>query len=303
MSQYPLMVVGTVAIDAVETPFGRRDTVFGGSASYFSYAASFFTPVELVAVVGKDFPEEYRNVLKERSIGLDQLEVRDGKTFHWEGKYGSDLNSAQTLKTDLNVLLEFKPNLGKNCDPDYLFLANIDPDLQLEVLNQVKRPKCKFIASDTMNFWIDGKRTQLDKVLARIDMLVVNDGEARLLTKESNLIKAGKAIQRLGPGIVIVKKGEHGALVFHEQNFFMLPAFPLEEVFDPTGAGDTFAGAVMGFIAKTGRFDFEGVKAAVTYGSIVASFTVESFGLERLRSLKNSEIETRLAQFKKLCLF
>src|SRR3989338_7383383 len=193
--QYSLMVVGTVAIDSVETPFGKKDAVFGGSASYFSYAASFFAPVELIAVVGEDFPEEYRRILEERPIGLDHLGTSKGKTFHWKGKYGSDLNTAHTLDTQLNVLLAFKPELKKDREPEYLFLANIDPSLQLEVLSQVKRPKCKFVACDSMNYWIEGKPSELAKVLTRVDMIVVNDGEARLLAKESNLIKAARKIQ------------------------------------------------------------------------------------------------------------
>ncbi|MBI1978267.1 MAG: sugar kinase [Candidatus Omnitrophica bacterium] len=302
-SQYPLMVVGTVAIDSVETPFGKRDRVFGGSASYFSYAASFFSPVELIAVVGEDFPAEYRKILEERPIGLEHLTVCPGKTFYWKGKYESDLNTAHTLDTQLNVLLEFKPKLQANREPEYLFLANIDPTLQLEVLNQVKRPKCKFVACDTMNFWIEGKPGELAKVLKRVDMVVVNDGEARLLAKEANLIKAGRKIQNLGPGTVIIKKGEHGALLFHEERFFSLPAYPLEDVFDPTGAGDTFAGGVMGYLTKTGDLDFDHFKQALAHGAIVASFTVENFGLDRLRTLRNSEIEERLNHFKELCHF
>ncbi len=300
---YPLMVVGTVAIDSVETPFGRKDSVFGGSASYFSYAASFFTPIELIAVVGQDFPKEYRNILEERPIGLDHLVTSSGKTFHWKGKYETDLNTAQTLDTQLNVLLDFKPQLKPDRAPEYLFLANIDPVLQLDVLNQAKRPKCKFIACDTMNFWISGKRPELAKVLKRVDMIVLNDGEARQLAGEANLFKAARNIQGMGPGTVIIKKGEHGALLFYGPQFFVLPAYPLEEVFDPTGAGDTFAGGVMGYLVKTGEINFENLKRAVVYGAVVASFTVEAFGLERLRKLQAADIETRLAQFRKLCHF
>lgn len=303
MNEYPLMVVGTVAIDSVETPFGKKDAVFGGSASYFSYAASFFTSIDLIAVVGEDFPAAYRNVLKERPIGLDHLVTQPGKTFHWKGKYESDLNTAHTLDTQLNVLLDFEPKLKTGREPEYLFLANIDPDLQLNVLDQVKRPKCKWVACDTMNFWIQGKLNELGKVLKRIDMLVVNDGEARLLAKEANLVKAAKKIQRMGPEVVVVKKGEHGAFLFYGEQFFMLPAYPLEEVFDPTGAGDTFAGALMGYLAKTGDLSFDNLKRAVVNGSVMASFTVEDFGLERLRRLKTKEIEERHQAFKKLCLF
>ncbi len=300
---YPLMVVGTVAIDSVETPFGKKDSVFGGSASYFSYAASFFTPIELIAVVGQDFPEEYRNILKERPIGLEHLTTGSGKTFHWKGKYETDLNTAHTLDTQLNVLLDFKPQLKAGHEPEYLFLANIDPVLQLDVLNQVKRPKCKFIACDTMNFWISGKRSELANVLKRVDMIVLNDGEARQLAGEANLFRAARKIQGMGPGTVIIKKGEHGALLFYGPQFFVLPAYPLEEVFDPTGAGDTFAGGVMGYLVKTGEINFENLKRAIVYGAVVASFTVEAFGLERLRKLQNADIETRLTQFRKLCHF
>lgn len=297
------MVIGTVAIDEVETPFGKRDSVFGGSASYFSYAASFFTKVELMAIVGKDFPIEYRKILEEHSIGLDHLQVTEGKTFRWKGKYESDLNSALTLDTQLNVLLDFKPELRPESPPEFLFLANIDPLLQMNVLDQVKRPKCKFIACDTMNFWINGKRKELDSVLKKVDLFVLNDGEARLLTKEMNLIRAGRKIQQMGPGTVVVKKGEHGAFLFCSEKFFSVPAYPLEEVFDPTGAGDTFAGGMMGYLVKSGDLGFENLKRAVVCGSIVASFTVEDFGLDRLRKLKLNEIEERIEQFKKLCHF
>ena len=303
VGRYPLLVVGTVAIDSVETPFGRKDAVFGGSASYFSYAASFFAPVELVAVVGEDFPKDYRRILEERRIGLDHLEIARGKTFHWKGKYGSDLNTALTLDTQLNVLLGFKPKLKSDREPQYLFLANIDPDLQLEVLNQVKRPKCRLVACDTMNYWIGGKRTKLGQVLKRVDMVVINDGEARLLAGEPNLIKAARKIQTMGPGTVIIKKGEHGALLFHDGQFFILPAYPLEDVFDPTGAGDSFAGGVMGYLAKTGDLGFDNLKKAVVHGAMIASFTVEDFGLERLRTLRDRELEERLDDFRKICLF
>lgn len=301
--KYPLMVVGTVAIDSVETPFGKRESVFGGSASYFSYAASFFTPVELVAVVGEDFPVEYRKVLEKRPIGLDHLVTSHGKTFHWKGQYGSDLNTAHTLDTQLNVLLQFKPKLKRDRKPEYLFLANIDPILQMEVLDQVKRPKCRLVACDTMNFWIEAKRLELEKVLKRVDMIIINDGEARLLAQEVNLIKAARKIQANGPGTVIIKKGEHGAFLFHGEQFFILPAFPLEEAFDPTGAGDSFAGGVMGYLAKTNDLGFENLKRAMVRGAVIASFTVERFGLERLTTLTDNEIESRLSDFRKLSLF
>ena len=299
----PLAVVGTVAIDAVETPFGKKDRVFGGSASYFSYSASFFTSVALVAAIGRDFPDEYRSVLAERKIDLSQLEVAGDKTFFWRGKYGADLNSAQTLETQLNVLLDFNPVLKFKKRPDFLFLANIDPVLQGRVLDQLEKPRLKFVACDTMNYWIQNKRKDLLKVIARVDCLVANDGEARQLTGQANLIRAGHLIKEMGPDIVVIKKGEHGALLFYEQHFFALPAYPLEEVFDPTGAGDTFAGGMMGYLAAQGEVNFEIMKRAVAVGSTVASFTVEDFGLERLRRLKAKEIQQRLDLFKKISTF
>lgn len=302
-SAEPLTVIGTVAIDAVETPFGKRDRVFGGSASYFSYAASFFTPVSLVAVVGTDFPEEYRKVLQERPIDLSHLQAVEGKTFFWRGKYGSDLNSAQTLDTQLNVLTQFDPVLRYKNTPACLFLANVDPVLQEKVLDQIERPRLKFAACDTMNFWIHTKKQELLKVIARVDCLVLNDGEARDLTGETNLIRAAQKIKGMGPGQVVIKKGEHGVLLFDGQNFFALPAYPLESVFDPTGAGDTFAGGMMGYLASTQDFSFDNLKKAVAVGSIVASFTVEDFGLERLRKLKKEDIFSRLDLFKKISSF
>lgn len=302
-SQFPLMVVGTVAIDSVATPFGKQDRVFGGSAAYFSYASSFFVSVDLVAVVGRDFPQEYRKILEERPIGLEHLAVRDGKTFHWSGKYEADMNAAQTLATDLNVLLQFEPQLKSGHEPEYLFLANIDPNLQMDVLNQVKRPRCRFVACDTMNYWIENKRAELKKVLARVDMVVINDGEARLLARDVNLVKAARKIQTLGPEIVVIKKGEHGALLFYGEKFFALPAYLLEEVFDPTGAGDSFAGGLMGYLAKTKDLSFDNMRQALVQGAVIASFTVENFGLERLRTLRDGDIEKRLEEFRKICQF
>lgn len=299
----PLVVIGTVAIDAVETPFGKRPRVFGGSASYFSYAASFFTPVGLVAVVGKDFPKEYRSILEERPIDLSHLEITDGKTFFWQGKYETDLNTAHTLDTQLNVLLKFDPKLNYESDPAFLFLANVDPVLQNRVLDQVEKPRMKFVACDTMNYWIRNKKSDLLKLLARIDCLILNDGEARELVNEPNLIRAAQKIRDLGPDHVIIKKGEHGVLVFYDSQFFALPAYPLESVFDPTGAGDSFAGGVMGYLASTGDVSFENIKRAVAYGSIVASFVVEDFGMESLRKIKKADLEKRLEVFKMISRF
>ena len=302
-SKFPLAVIGTVAIDEVETPFGKRERAFGGSASYFSYAASFFTPVSLVAVVGKDFPAEFRKVLEERPIDLSHLNYTDGKTFFWRGKYQFDMNTAETLETQLNVLSDFTPRLKFQTNPDFVFLANIDPILQEQVLEQIGKPKARFLACDTMNFWITNKKKDLLRVLSHVDGIVINDGEARQLAEESNLIRAAQKIRSWGPGKVIIKKGEHGALVFDEGKFFALPAYPLETVFDPTGAGDTFAGALMGYLAKTGDVSFENLKRAVAYGAVVASFTVENFSLDRLRKLDLKQIEERLAIFRKVCSF
>jgi len=296
-------VIGTVAIDEVETPFGRRERAFGGSASYFSYAASFFTPVSLVAVIGKDFPKEFRKILEERPIDLSHLQTTHGKTFFWRGRYQFDMNTAETLETQLNVLTEFSPQIHFKTNPDFVFLANIDPVLQERVLEQIGRPKARFVACDTMNFWITHKKPELLRVLSHVDGIVVNDGEARQLSQETNLIKAAQKIRSWGPGKIIIKKGEHGALVFDEGNFFALPAFPLESVFDPTGAGDSFAGAMMGYLAKTGDMGFENLKRAVAYGAVVASFTVENFSLDRLRSLNLAEIDERLGLFRKICSF
>lgn len=299
----PLAVVGTVAIDAVETPFGKKDRVFGGSATYFSYAASFFTPVALVAVVGRDFPDEYRAVLEERPIDLSHLQVMNGKTFSWRGKYESDLNTAKTLETQLNVLLDFNPKLHFPQKPDFLFLANIDPVLQGRVLDQLEKPRLKFVACDTMNYWIASKKKELLEVLARVDALVLNDGEARELTGESNLIRAAQKVKNMGPDHVVIKKGEHGVLLFYESQFFALPAYPLESVFDPTGAGDTFAGGLMGYLSATGDLSFENIKRAVAFGSVAASFAVEDFGLESLRRIQRRDLEARLDLFRKISTF
>jgi len=298
-----LLVTGTVAVDSVETPFGSRDSVFGGSASYFSYSASFYSPVSLVAVVGEDFPDEYRSVLKEREINLGGLQVLPGKTFRWKGKYESDLNVAHTLDTELNVLQEFNPKLPEGQSVEYLFLANIDPDLQSKLIDETQGNRPKLIAMDTMNFWISSKREALEKVLSRVDLLVVNDGEARDLAQEPNLIKAGRMIQNMGPSRVIIKKGEHGVLLFDESKFLALPAYPLESVFDPTGAGDTFGGGLMGYLSKTDDLSFQNLKKAVAYATIMGSFVVEDFGLERMRRLKYEEIEERLATFRELSSF
>ncbi len=297
-----IVVVGTVAFDTVETPFGKGENVLGGSATYFSTSASFFTDVSLVAVVGEDFPDEHVSFLQSRDINTDGLQRIPGKTFHWTGRYGYDLNEAQTLDTQLNVLMEFKPDLPESYrDAEYLFLANIDPDLQMEVLQQVRNPK--LVACDTMNFWISSKPEALKKVLQKVDIVVINEGEARQFTGEANLVKAARKIIDLGCKRLVVKRGEYGVLMFTADSVFAAPAYPLEEVFDPTGAGDTFAGGFMGYLANSGDLTEEGIRQAIVFGSVMASFNVEDFSLDRMKRLDYHEIEARYRSFKSLTTF
>jgi sugar/nucleoside kinase (ribokinase family) len=297
-----LLVVGSVALDSVKTPFGTATEALGGSATYFSYAASFFTTVRVVAVVGEDFPQEHLELLKGRGVDLTGLQVVKGRTFRWSGEYGYDLNEAHTLATHLNVFADFRPTLPEPLRrPSFLFLANIDPELQLQVLHQVTRPR--LVALDTMNFWITGKRSALLKVLSEVDAVVINDAEARQLTQEPNLIKAARTILSYGPKIIVVKRGEYGALMVNGGRFFFAPAYPLESVFDPTGAGDTFAGGFMGSLAGQGDLSETTLRRAIVHGSVMASFTVEDFSLDRLRRLTPSEIEQRCAAFHDLVRF
>jgi sugar/nucleoside kinase (ribokinase family) len=297
-----ILVIGSVAFDSVETPFGRGDDVLGGSATYFSTSASFFTGVQLVAVVGDDFPEEHKDFLSSRGVDLAGLQTRPGETFRWKGRYGYDLNEAQTLETHLNVFETFHPQLPESYrKAEYVFLANIDPELQLEVLNQVERPK--LIACDTMNFWIEGKRDALVRTLGHVDILVINEAEVRQLADEANLVKASRAVLAMGPKTLVVKRGEYGVLVFTEHSIFSAPAYPLEEVFDPTGAGDTFAGGFMGYLAATNNLSDETIRKATVFGSVMASFTVEDFSLNRLRKLSWQEIEERFLRFQALTAF
>jgi sugar/nucleoside kinase (ribokinase family) len=297
-----IVVVGTVAFDTVETPFGRGENVLGGSATYFSTSASFFTDLSLVAVVGDDFPEEHLQFLRSREIDLKGLQKIPGKTFHWSGKYGYDLNEAQTLDTQLNVLLEFKPELPESYrDTEVLFLANIDPELQLQVLDQVKNPR--LTACDSMNFWISSKPEALKEVIKRVDIVVIKEGEARMFTGEPNLVKAARQIIALGCKRLVVKRGEYGVLMFTADTVFAAPAWPLEEVFDPTGAGDTFAGGFMGYLANSGDFSEEGMRQALVFGSVMASFNVEDFSLNRMKRLSYPEIEGRYRSFKGLTSF
>ena len=297
-----LLVVGSVALDSVKTPFGQGTEVLGGSATYFSYAASFFTQVRLVAVVGEDFPVEHLDLLRERQVDLTGLQRAQGRTFRWTGEYGYDLNEAKTLDTQLNVFADFSPHLPEHYRrPNFLFLANIDPRLQLEVVRQVERPR--LVAMDTMNFWITGKRQALERTMGEVDALIINDGEARQLTQEPNLVKAAEAVLALGPKLVVIKRGEYGALLFAYGNFFFAPAFPLASVLDPTGAGDSFAGGFMGALARAGDIDEASLRRAVVYGSVMASFAVEDFSLRRLTRLRPEEIEERYKAFQDMVTF
>ncbi|MBN8664720.1 MAG: bifunctional hydroxymethylpyrimidine kinase/phosphomethylpyrimidine kinase [Chitinophagales bacterium] len=300
-----LIVVGTMAFDAIETPFGKSDKIVGGSGTYVAYAASnFVQPVQQVSIVGYDFPEEEMNYLKSRGVVLDGVEiVPDKKSFFWAGKYHMDMNSRDTLVTDLNVLADFNPVLPESYkETEFLMLGNLMPKLQKSVIEQMtKRPK--LIVMDTMNFWMESAMDDLKEVLTMVDVLLVNDSEARQLTNEYSIVKAAKKILTMGPKYLIIKKGEHGALLFHENQVFFAPALPLEEVFDPTGAGDTFAGGFMGHLAKTKDISFENMKTAIIVGSAMASFCVEKFGPERLRSLTKAEIDERLQEFVQLVNF
>jgi len=295
-------VVGSVAFDSVKTPFGEAEEVLGGSATYFSTSASYFTDVKLVAVVGEDFPEKHVNFLKSRKIDVDGLQRSSGETFRWKGEYGFDLNEAKTLDTRLNVFESFKPDIPDSYrDTEVVFLANIDPVLQREVLAQVKNPS--LVCCDTMNFWIEGKRDELVKTLGEVDILLINEGEARELANDPNLVKAAAVIRGMGPKTLIIKRGEYGALMFSEDGIFAAPAYPLESVFDPTGAGDTFAGGFVGYLANVKNLDSRSMRQAIVFGSVMASFNVEDFSLNRMRSLDYSEIEARYREFKALTHF
>jgi sugar/nucleoside kinase (ribokinase family) len=294
-----LLVVGSVALDSVRTPFGKVEDVLGGSATFFSYAASFFTTVRLVAVVGRDFPRAHLDRLAGRGVDLAGLQVTEGATFRWVGEYGYDLNEAKTIDTRLGVFADFRPTLPAAFGTTpFLFLANIDPELQLDVLRKVQRPR--LCALDTMNFWIQGKRDALRRVLGEVDALVVNDAEARMLAEEPNLVKAARKILTFGPRTLVVKRGEYGVLMVSEGQFFFAPAFPLEAVFDPTGAGDTFAGGFMGSLARAGRVDEAALRRAIVYGSVMASFAVEEFSLNRLFRLTQDEIDSRYKTFQEM---
>ena len=297
-----ILVVGSVAFDTVRTPFGEVREALGGSATHFSVSASFFAPVRLVAVVGEDFTPAHRQPLLDRSVDLAGLTTARGRTFRWTGAYEDDMNSARTLETQLNVFATFRPQIPEAWrDTPLLFLANIDPELQWDVLEQVRG--AKLVAADTMNYWIDGKPEALKKLLGRVDLLLINDGEIRLLTGERNLVRAVEAVRRLGPQAIVVKRGEHGVLVFEREDVFGLPAFPLESVIDPTGAGDAFAGGFLGYLASRGLDGKRDLRTAAVVGSVMASYQVEDFSLNRLKRLTEPEIRERYARFQDLTQF
>lgn len=300
-----LLIVGTVAFDAIETPFGKTDKILGGAATYIGLAASHFNvDSAVISVVGGDFPKKHLNLLKNKNIDVSGIEIiKEGKTFFWSGKYHNDMNSRDTLSTELNVLADFNPVVPETYkDADIVMLGNLHPIVQLSVLNQMES-KPKLTILDTMNFWMDNTLEDLLQVIKKVDVITINDEEARQLTGEYSLRKAAKKIHSMGPKYVVIKKGEHGALIFSGSQVFYAPALPLEEVFDPTGAGDTFAGGFAGFLAASKNISFDNMKNAVIYGSALASFCVEKFGTQRMENLTNTEVNERLSQFKSLTQF
>lgn len=300
-----LLIVGTVAFDAIETPFGKTDKILGGAATYIGLAASHFqVDAAIVSVVGEDFPQKDLQLLIDKNIDISGIEiVKGGKTFFWKGKYHNDLNSRDTLITELNVLADFNPVVPQNYkDSEVVMLGNLHPSVQLSVIEQMTK-KPNLIVLDTMNFWMDHTWDELMKVLAKVDVITINDEEARQLSGEYSLVKAAQKILTMGPEYVVIKKGEHGAMLFDVENIFFAPALPLEEVFDPTGAGDTFAGGFSGYLAATGDLSFNNMKNAIIYGSNLASFCVERFGTERMQELEQTDVKKRLGQFRKLTQF
>lgn len=300
-----VIVLGTMAFDAIETPFGKIDKVIGGSATYLAYAASqLVKPIQQISIVGNDFPEEEMGELKSRGVQLEGVQIiPDQKSFFWSGKYHLDMNTRDTLITDLNVLADFKPVVPDSYqDAEFLMLGNLMPELQKSVINQLKK-RPKLIVLDTMNFWMETALDSLKEVIGMIDVLMINDSEARQLSNEFSLVKAAKIILGMGPKYLIIKKGEHGALLFHDKHVFFAPALPLEDVFDPTGAGDTFAGGFIGHLARTRDISFENMKTAIIVGSAMASFCVEKFGPQRLKEITKADIDTRLKEFVQLVNF
>jgi sugar/nucleoside kinase (ribokinase family) len=297
-----LLVVGSVALDSVETPFGKADNVIGGSGTFFSASASHLSPVQLVGVVGDDYPMEQLEPLRKRGVDMAGLEQAPGESFRWRGRYRHDLNSAETLETRLGVFSHFSPKIPAQFrNAPYVFLANIDPRLQLDVLRQVERPK--LVACDTMNFWIESRRPDIVELIKHVDLITLNDGEARQLTDCFNLVKAARWIMQRGPKMVIIKKGEHGAFLFKDTSIFFAPAYPLEDVFDPTGAGDSFAGGFMGYLARTNDLSDANLRRAVIYGSAMGSFAVEKFSVQRLLEIGAVDISNRVADFRRLVAF
>ncbi len=297
-----VLVVGTVALDTVQTPFGKARDVLGGSATYFAASASFFSKVKLVSVVGRDFPRKFIGFLHSRGIDTKGLQIKKGKTFRWSGRYTYDLNSPESLKTELNLLSHFNPHITSDYQNEkFIFLANIDPHIQLEVLKQLKAPK--LVVCDTMNYWIEHEKNTLKRVVQRSDILILNDSEARQLTCEPNLIKAGRALLNLGPRLIIIKRGEYGCSLLSRTFSFYIPAYLLEEVRDPTGAGDTFAGGFLGYLAACPKISESSLKKAIVYGTIMASYVIEDFSLNRLISLSKKEVETRFRDFQCMTRF
>ncbi|PYV27288.1 MAG: sugar kinase [Acidobacteria bacterium] len=297
-----LLVVGSVAFDSVQTPYGKAEGILGGSASFFSVTASYFAPVRVVGVVGEDFDTEHLQVFTSRSIDVEGLEQAPGRTFRWRGEYDGDMSEAQTLETQLNVFEHFAPKVPSSyLDSQFVFLGNIDPPLQLHVREQL--PKAKLVACDTMNYWINRKPEELRTTLAAVDLVVINEVEARMLSGTENLRRAARAIQDLGPRIVVIKRGEYGACLFKDSTIFFAPGYPLEQVHDPTGAGDSFAGGFMGHLARSADLSEGSLRRALVYGSVMASFAVEEFGLGRLLRLAPEEIEARFSEFKSMTHF
>jgi sugar/nucleoside kinase (ribokinase family) len=299
----PLLVVGSVALDCVETPTDKRDDVLGGSAVFFSYAASFFAPVRMIGTVGEDWPSRHTRFLETRGIDTSGIEtITGGKTFRWRGRYLPNMNDRETLEVHLNVFGEFKPKLApSHQDSRFVFLGNASPTTQLSVLDQV--PKAQLTVADTMDLWINIQRDELTTLLRRIDGLVLNDSEAKLLAEDENLVRAGHAVRAMGPKFVVIKKGEHGAMFFSEHEMYVMPAYPTPRVIDPTGAGDSFAGGMMGHLASLGRFDPQTLKEALAYGVVTASFTVEDFSLDRLQGIDRKDLDNRLAEYRQMLSF
>lgn len=296
------LVVGSVALDTVETPFGRAESALGGSATFFSAAASILCPVQLVGVVGEDFPLDQLDFLRTRDVDLSGLAVEQGESFRWSGVYSYDLNARDTIETRLGVFAQFKPRIPDEFrDTEWVFLGNIDPELQHDVLDQVRSPR--LVACDTMNFWIEGKRDALLELLGRVDLLMINDSEARELSGDFNLLRAARWIQARGPQLVVIKKGEHGAILFTPDTTFFAPGYPLEEIFDPTGAGDAFAGGCIGYLARSKSTHIDVLRRAMIYGSALGAFTVERFSVERLKGLSADDVEHRVAKFREMTAF